>query len=137
MMQAPEVFVIAPFDRELQPLLEAVERAAADAGFKTARLDQYPPGPAQLTSLILDRIRQADLIIAEVSRQNPNVMYELGFAHALRKPAILLLNINSGDSRLPADLAGFEYFPYDPADLRRLPLRLGLEMKAVTMQRSA
>ena len=135
-MQAPEVFLIAPFDRELQPILEAVHRAAGEAGFTTARFDQYPPG-AMFTSLILDRIRQADLIIADVSRQNSNVMYELGFAHALRKPTILLLNTKSSDSKLPADLAGFEYFPYDPADLRRLTLRLGLEMKAVTMQRSA
>ncbi|MFN0168357.1 MAG: nucleoside 2-deoxyribosyltransferase [Bryobacteraceae bacterium] len=135
-MQTPEVFVIAPTTRELQPVLEAVQRAAVEAGFTIARFDQHPPG-AMVTSRILDRIRQADLIIADVSRQNSNVMYELGFAHALRKPTILLLNIKSGDSKLPADLAGFAYFPYDPADLGRLALRLGLEMKAVTMQRSA
>ena len=70
-----------------------------------------------ITSLILDRIRQADLIVAEVSRQDSDVMYELGFAHAFRKPTILLIDFNSGESKLPADLAGFEYFSYDRADL--------------------
>jgi nucleoside 2-deoxyribosyltransferase len=135
-MQPPEVFVIAPFDRELQPVLEAVQQAAVEAGFTTERFDHSPPG-AIITSLILDRIRQAELIVAEVSRQDSNVMYELGFAHAFRKPTILLLDLKSGDSKLPSDLAGFEYFSYDRADLRRLAMRLKLEMKAVTMQRSA
>jgi len=135
-MQLPEVFVIAPFDRELQPVLEAVGRAAIEAGFTVASLDQMPPG-ALFTSSILDRIRQADLIIADVSRQNSNVMYELGFAHALRKPTILLLNIKSDDSAIPADLAGLKFFLYDPANLRQLADRVRSEVKAVTLQRSA
>jgi predicted nucleotide-binding protein len=59
------------------------------------------------------------LIIADVSQQNPNVFYELGFAHALRKPTILLFNSKSG-SGLPSDLDGLQYIAYDPADFRRL-----------------
>ena len=61
-------------------------------------------------------------------------MYELGFAHALRKPTILLIDFKSSDSQLPADLAGFEYFSYDRSDLRRLALRLKIEMNVVTTQ---
>jgi nucleoside 2-deoxyribosyltransferase len=38
---------------------------------------------------VLDGIRRADLIIADVSRHNPNVMFEIGFAQAFRKPTIL------------------------------------------------
>jgi len=135
-VQPPEVFVIAPFDRELQPVLEVVHRAAREAGFTVARLDQLPPG-ALFTSSILDRIRQADLIVADVSGQNPNVMYELGFAHALRKPTILLASTKSDDSKLPADLAGFRYLPYDPANLRVLTERVRSEIKEVALPRSA
>jgi len=135
-MQTPEVFVIAPFDRELEPVLEAVRRAALEAGLTVRRFDEITPG-ALLTSSILDRIRHADLIIADVSRQSSNVMYELGFAHALRKPTILLLNIKSENSRLPADLAGLRYFLYDPTNLHQLTDRVTSEIKAVTMSRSA
>jgi nucleoside 2-deoxyribosyltransferase len=76
------------------------------------------PG-AELASSVLDGIREADLIIADVSRPNPNVFYEMGFAHALRKPTILLFDIKSGSS-LPSDLAGLEYIAYDPTNFRRL-----------------
>jgi nucleoside 2-deoxyribosyltransferase len=80
--------------------------------------DAVRPG-AGLTLSILDGIREADLIIADVSEQNPNVMYELGFAHALRKPAIHLINIKSSTG-IPSDLEGLDYVVYDPADFRRL-----------------
>ena len=72
-----------------------------------------------MTLSILDGIREADLIIADVSHQNPNVLYEMGFAHALRKPTILLFDIKSGSS-LPSDLAGLQYITYDPANFRGL-----------------
>lgn len=135
-MPTQEVFVIAPSDRELQPVVEAVYRAALDSGFASARLDQMPPG-ALFTSFILERIRHADLIVADVSRQNPNVMYELGFAHALRKPTILLASTKSDDSKLPADLAGLRYLPYDPANLSVLTQRVRSEIKEVALRRSA
>jgi nucleoside 2-deoxyribosyltransferase len=50
---------------------------------------------------ILQAIRKADYIIADLSQPNPNVYYEMGFAHALRKPVILITrNLES----LPFDL---------------------------------
>jgi nucleoside 2-deoxyribosyltransferase len=97
--------------------------------------DSFRPG-AELTSNILDNIRQADFIIADVSRQNPNVLYEVGFAHALRKPTILLFNIKS-DYNLPSDLAGLQYIAYDLVNLSGLADRVKSETKALTMQRSA
>ena len=35
-------------------------------------------------------IREEDAVIAEVSAPNPNVYYEIGFAHALGKPVVLV-----------------------------------------------
>jgi nucleoside 2-deoxyribosyltransferase len=104
-MQQPEVFVIAPLTSEWVPVLETVRRAVEEAGLKPVGVDTFPPG-ARLTTSILDRIRQADLIIADISRQNPNVLYELGFAHAFGKPTILLFDLKS-DSGMPSTLQGF------------------------------
>jgi nucleoside 2-deoxyribosyltransferase len=135
-MPAPQVFVIAPFDTEGRRVQDTVQRAVEDAGFRVVpHRDSIRPG-AELTSSILDSIRHADLIIADLSRQNPNVLYEVGFAHALRKSTILLFNIKS-DYSLPSDLAGLQYLVYDPGNLRHLADRVKSETRAFAMQRSA
>jgi nucleoside 2-deoxyribosyltransferase len=66
-----------------------------------------------------DAIREADLIVADVSRKNPNVLYELGYAHALRKPTLLLLSTDE-TGEMPFDLAGYQMVIYDPQNLRSL-----------------
>jgi len=88
-----------------------------------------------MTLNILESIREADLIIADVSHQNPNVLYETGFAHALRKPTILLFDVKSG-SRLPSDLDGLQYITYDRANIRGLADRLKEETRAVAAPRA-
>ena len=135
-MQSPHVFVITPFDPEGRRVQDIVRRAIQETGLRVVQYsDAIRPG-AELTSTILDAIRDADLIIADVSRQNPNVLYEIGFAHALRKPTILLVSIESG-SGLPSDLAGLQSITYDPANLNRLADLVKAETKALTMPRSA
>jgi nucleoside 2-deoxyribosyltransferase len=129
-MQPLQVFIITPFDRDGQRVQNAVRGAIEEAGFRVVQhSDAFRPG-AELTLSILDSIREADLIIADVSHQNPNVLFEMGFAHALRKPTILLVDIKSGSS-LPSDLAGLQYITYDPANIRGLADRVKAETRAV------
>src|SRR5882672_11444973 len=132
-MQSPHVFVIAPFDPEGRRVQDIVRRAIQETGLRVVQYsDTIRPG-AERASTILDAIRDADLIIADMSRQNPNVLYEVGFAHALRKPTILLVSIKSG-SGLPSDLAGLQYFTYDPTNLDCLADLVKAETKALTMR---
>jgi nucleoside 2-deoxyribosyltransferase len=129
-MRPLQVFIITPFDRDGQRVQNAVRDAIQEAGFRVVQhSDAFRPG-AELTLSILDSIREADLIIADVSHQNPNVLFEMGFAHALRKPTILLVDIKSGSS-LPSDLAGLQYITYDPANIRGLADRVKAETRAV------
>src|SRR6266513_1042557 len=135
-MESPHVFVIAPFDPEGRRVEDIVRRAIQETGWRVVQHgDATRPG-AELTTNILDAIRGADLIIADVSRQNPNVLYELGFAHALRKPTILLYNIKSGSS-FPSDFDGLQYITYDPGDFRVLADRVKSETNALAMRWSA
>src|SRR4029453_6861595 len=55
-------------------------------------------------------VRRARVIVAELSGRNPNVMYEVGLAHALGKP-IILLTRNQED--VPFDLKSLRYIYYD------------------------
>src|SRR5437763_1491957 len=49
-------------------------------------------------------IREASVVIADVTPNNPNVFYEVGFSHGLNKPTILLSD-RKRDS-LPFDVSG-------------------------------
>lgn len=59
------------------------------AGFKCERIDQiYQPGG--ILEHIKDGILAADLVVADLTGQNPNVVLEVGMAYASNKTLILL-----------------------------------------------
>jgi nucleoside 2-deoxyribosyltransferase len=68
-----------------------------------------------LTMPILEKInnsiRNADVIIADCSGRNPNVMYELGIAHAHRKKVILITKDPVHDA--PSDIRHYEFIHYE------------------------
>ena len=86
-------------------------------------------------SAISDAIHAADLLVVDLSTENPNIIYELGFAHALRKPTIILASRAS--SSIPSDLAGFSYLLYDPADLSGLVRELRGWIPSLTTRRAS
>ena len=63
----------------------------------------------------------ARFLIADLSGSNANVFYEVGLAHALEKPTVLL--VREGED-VPFDLRGIRYIRYLPDDLAGLKQRL-------------
>ena len=63
-------------------------------------------------------LERADLVIADITENDPNVMYELGFAHALKKPVLPLVQRGSGP--IPSDLKGYLFYVYDIQNVRDL-----------------
>ena len=67
---------------------------------------------------MLDKIRQeieeADVIIADCTGRNPNVFYELGMAHVLNKPVILITS--ESIEAAPSDVRAFEFIRYSLDD---------------------
>lgn len=110
--------VITPFDAAGARVLDAVRRALEEIGVEVFRFDQITAG-ALWANAITDAMRSSDFVVVDVTRQNPNVFYELGFAHALRKPTILISS-SEAIGALPSDLAGFQYIVYEPSNLRVL-----------------
>jgi hypothetical protein len=110
--------VITPLDPQGQIVRETVVDALEEIGVGTFRLDNLSPG-ARWADAISRAIQAADLIFVDITHHNPNILYELGYAHALRKRTIILVNAQSG-TLLPSDLQGFFYIPYDSGDLVRL-----------------
>lgn len=79
-------------------------------GIRATRADEtYGPG-----IIIADVVRQIDearLVIAEISPANPNVYYEVGYAHARGKPAILIADRTI--EKLPFDVSPFRTLFYE------------------------
>jgi len=106
---ANQCFVIMPFEKSFDGIWETVIRPTiVAAGDECLRADDiFAPG--SIIDDIVKLIRDADYIIADLTRHNPNVYYELGFAHALSKPVILL---TSDVSTLPFDLRQLRVIEY-------------------------
>ena len=109
--EEPVCFAVMQFTDEFDVLYRDVIRPICQTyGYKVVRADDFFN-----SGLILDditqSIRSAALIIADVTPHNENVFYELGFAHAIGKPTILLSDRKR--ERLPFDIAGFRTLFYD------------------------
>lgn len=98
----PACFVIQPFDKGKfdKRFHDDFKPALKDAGFEAYRVDE-DPAPDVLIDGIEDGIRRAPLVLADVTTDNPNVWYELGFAFALKKPVVLTCEEGR---RLPFDI---------------------------------
>ncbi|MBI1894237.1 MAG: hypothetical protein HYS14_09020 [Candidatus Rokubacteria bacterium] len=104
------VFVVMQFSEPYKQLYQEVIRPVAER-FKLAA---YHVGEVFGPGLILHDIAQgivdATVVVAEITPVNQNVFYELGYAHALGKPTILLAERGK---QLPFDIGGYRVLFYD------------------------
>ncbi len=88
-MSKPLCTVLIPFDAAGQARFATLEQIGEELGFQTMRVAQYYSSGMILEEIVRS-IRDAHLIIADLTRGNPNVCYELGIAHALGKRVFLV-----------------------------------------------
>lgn len=105
-----QVFVamqfVAPFDTLYQ---EVIQPRAKALGLDVIRIDEIA-GPGIIFEDIKRQIAEAKIVIAEITAPNQNVFYELGYAHALNKPTILLAQRGK---ELPFDIRSYRVIFYD------------------------
>lgn len=70
--------------------------------------------PSDILVDIWQGINIADFVIADISGRNPNVLYELGIAHTLAKP-VLIISKNADD--IPIDLSTRRVIIYGQSEL--------------------
>jgi nucleoside 2-deoxyribosyltransferase len=112
-MSRPAVcFVAMPFDGELQYLFLYLELyLERHFNLKLWRADRRP-GTGLVVTKVREQIVRCDLLLAEISSSNPNVLYEIGLAHALGKPVIMLSRRPPEEA--PFDVRGHEMVTYQP-----------------------
>ena len=112
--QVKEVcFVIMPFGGWGDDYYETIYRPAIEsAGLDTHRADDLFR-PSTIVNDIWAYTKKARLLLADLSGKNPNVFYELGLAHALAKPVIL---IAESMEEIPFDLRALRVITYEKHD---------------------
>jgi len=83
------IFVLTPFHPTYKKQFEVVASVCSDLGLRAMRGDEeFVQG--DVFPHILRLITRARIVVAIIDGRNPNVFYELGIAHALGKPTILV-----------------------------------------------
>lgn len=104
--------VIMPFAPEFDDVYgaikQAVESVASARNSRCVRLDDERPA-GRITDRILETLRSCDLCIADITGARPNVMWELGYAMALGKPAII---VAQDPAPLPFDIHDMQKVKY-------------------------
>jgi hypothetical protein len=117
--------VIIPFEKEFDPVY-AVIKKAAEAAVPGTAIDCHSlketKAAGRITQDIVDGIQKSAFCIADVTGNNPNVMWETGFAMALGKPTIL---IGQDVKSLPFDLLDYRVQEYQLDRLDELAALLG------------
>jgi nucleoside 2-deoxyribosyltransferase len=110
--------LLLPFGDKHKYLRQFLASELEREGARVFRVDAMSPGTAW-GNAFADAIRGADFVIADITDASPNVMYELGYVHALRKPTIMLAESGKIDS-VPSDLRGNLFLTYDRDELGSL-----------------
>jgi hypothetical protein len=107
-------FVMMPFAEPLGAYYTTVYQPAIDkAKLKAVRADAEIFGTGKIIDQIWAGINSARVLVAELTGRNPNVLYELGIAHALRKPVVL---VSSNEDDVPFDVRHVRVIYYDMRD---------------------
>ena len=107
-----KVFVIQEFNEDNDKRYQSVIKPAIEAaGFKPYRVDKDKHVQIPIAD-IEKKIKESAACIADISDDNLNVCYEVGFAAALEKPLILICAKRKEASSYPFDIKHRHVFSY-------------------------
>lgn len=107
-------FVMMPFADPIGGYYKSIyEPAVSKAGLKAVRADDEIFATGKIIDQVWSGITSAKVLVAELTGRNPNVFYELGLAHALSKPVVL---VSSNQEDVPFDLQHIRVIYYDMRD---------------------
>lgn len=82
-----DVFVIMAFSPDMDPIFEGIRAAAASNGLQAKRVKDII-GDYRINDMIISKIRTAQIVVADLTHERPNVYFELGYARGLGKRVV-------------------------------------------------
>ena len=132
-------FVIQPFDggeRYDKRYADVFEPAIRDAGLEPYRVDR-DPGVSVLIDDIERELEHSGVCLAEISTDNPNVWFELGYAIASKRDVVLVCS-DERKARFPFDVQHrkiIQYSTESTSDFETARSKITEQLKAVLIKR--
>ena len=123
-------FVLMPFSGDFNYIYsDHIKPIVESFGLECIRADEiYSIKP--IIEDIINSIKESDIIIADLTKRNPNVFYELGIAHAIEKPVVL---ISQSTKDIPFDVKHIRCisYKYTPPGMKKFEDELKKTIKNV------
>ena len=114
-------FSIMPFGDGFEDIDRIIREAALECGLEYVRGDRQQQ-PGSIMPQIVHNIRQASVVVADITSHNPNVFYELGIAHQIKGPERVVIITQSAEQS-PYDVHEFRQLTYKHNEAGRATLR--------------
>jgi ActR/RegA family two-component response regulator len=115
-IEKKKCFVIMPFsstttctEDEWSEIFENVIKPAVERSSFNYKCEKSNSQFESIIEHILDKLNRSELVIADLTDRNPNVLYELGVRHTLGGPAIMIAQKKDD---IPFDLLPYPYKIY-------------------------
>lgn len=130
-----DIFMIMPFKVEFESIYRDVIRPlAGELSLSITRGDEFISTQGVIMEEVWSALNNCKLVIAEITGGNDNVFYELGIAHTLNKPAILMTQARTPET-VPFDIRHLRYIRYENSVAGGIQLRDALKT-AITRLKS-
>jgi hypothetical protein len=104
-----DVFVAMPFDESIRPIFDDhIKKVAQGLELVARRGDDFFTSGSVMDE-VWAAIVEARVVIADCTGRNPNVFYEIGIAHTVGKPVLLITQHNED---VPFDLRHIRFLKY-------------------------
>ena len=128
-------FVIQPFDAGKfdKRYTDVFEPAIIEAGLQPYRVDRDPAVAVPIEG-IEEGIREATVCLADITTDNPNVWYELGYAFAANRQVVMVCSDERSGGRFPFDIQHRTVIRYQvesPSDFDTLRRSISDRIKAL------
>lgn len=124
------IMAMSKGNAELDDVVDAVKQVFAEYGVSAIRADDIEH-EGLITERIIREIETAEFLLADLSLERPNVYYEVGYAHAIKRRVILVRKTGTG---MHFDLAGYNCPEY--ANIRALRQLLSQRLSHITNRES-
>ena len=106
-----------------------IRKVAKKLDLTVVRADDIFTGNPVMSD-IWKAINRARIVVADCTTRNPNVFYEIGLAHTIGKPVVLL---TQDDKDVPFDLRHVRFIKYDftPRGTAKLEETLGRTIESI------